>query len=173
MRVKNWIEFIDDGLVYRIVCHHYWISFSFSLSLTYCLSLSLFPSLSLTISLSLSFSLSLSLSFSLSLPLSHQFYLSISIYPNLRLSFSSFLFLHFRFQGFWWSPCSGKIAYTESDESSIPEFVINHQVIEISVLKKSFYSLTISSIFFCFLLFFILNCRAFSSPLILFPFIFI
>ena len=96
------------------------------------------------------------------------FCLSISIYPNLRLSFYSFLFLLFRFQGFWWSPCSSKIAYTESDESSIPEFVINHQVIEKSVLKKRFYSLIISSIFFYFLLFFVLHCRVFFSPLILF-----
>ena len=116
-------------------------------------------------------SLFLSLSLSLSLSSSHQCYLSISIYPYLRLSFYSFLFLLFRFQGFWWSPCSCKIAYTESDESSIPEFVINHQVIEKSVLKKNFYSLIISSIFFYFLLFFVLNCRVFFSPLILFYFI--
>lgn len=32
-----------------------------------------------------------------------------------------------RYQGFWWSPCSSMIAYTETDERHIPEYSILHQ----------------------------------------------
>jgi len=32
-----------------------------------------------------------------------------------------------RYRGFWWSPDSSRIAYTETDESHVPEYQINHQ----------------------------------------------
>ena len=53
----------------------------------------------------------------------------LSLFISVPAKFSTFFIsICTRYEGFWWSPCGGMIAYTESDESHVPEYTIMHQV---------------------------------------------